>query len=144
MDTLTGCQVLKKDGKLKNAEDILNPKITTVIYLFTAGHVTGRDIVLKTLKKVYHESKRRGGSWEVFFVSSDKSEEAFKAEFFSDKHGNWYALPYNDPRCEELRYKYNISSLPNVVVVRTDGEVVTLNGREDLESIGINVIVTWG
>lgn len=43
----------------------------------------------------------------------------------------------------ELRYKYNITNLPNIVVVRLNGDIVTTNGRVELEAIGMNVLVTW-
>ncbi|XP_050300947.1 nucleoredoxin-like protein 2 [Anthonomus grandis grandis] len=79
---------------------------------------------------------------EIIYVSSDTDEKAYKYDF-TIKQGPWMAIPFKDPVATELRYKYDISSLPTIIVVNKEGHIITRNGRSELEAIGINVIVTW-
>ena len=79
---------------------------------------------------------------EVIYVSSDNDEKNFKTDFII-RQGPWMAVPFKDPVATELKYKYNISSLPTLIVVNKEGDMITRSGREELENLGINVIVTW-
>lgn len=43
----------------------------------------------------------------------------------------------------ELKYKYNVTNIPHVVAVKRDGSLITKRGKNEIEEIGINVLVTW-
>lgn len=60
------------------------------------------------------------------------------------KHCNKYWAQYLFKfHFRELRYRYTITNIPNIVVVKNDGTVITANGRKEVEDIGVNVLVTW-
>ncbi|XP_049818170.1 nucleoredoxin-like protein 2 isoform X2 [Aethina tumida] len=132
MDSLVGRTLLGKDGTLKSVDDAFDKKVKTILYYFTASYVHEQKHIAYALQNVYNESKLRNIGWEVIYVTSDTKETEFMKDFQSETHGN----------CE-LRYKYNITNLPNIVVVRLNGDIVTTNGRVELEAIGMNVLVTW-
>uniref|UniRef100_A0A7S4GLY1 Thioredoxin domain-containing protein n=1 Tax=Oxyrrhis marina TaxID=2969 RepID=A0A7S4GLY1_OXYMA len=64
---------------------------------------------------------------EVVFVSSDRDEDAFK-EYFAEMP--WLALPYADrSRKEQLSKKFKVQGIPSFVLLKSSGEVITLDGR---------------
>lgn len=99
---------------------------------------------------------------EIIYVSADTNENSYRHDFVTEQ-GPWLAIPFKDQVASELRfmlllqsysddnsfffltfrYKYDITSMPTLIVVNKDGDIITRSGREELEEIGINVIVTW-
>ncbi|KAH1003850.1 hypothetical protein HUJ04_003700 [Dendroctonus ponderosae] len=130
MDMLQGKKVMSKDGSLHPIKYVLKNK-RILVYLFTASFVN-RPEFLQKLRMVYQENLKRNAGMEVVYVSSDTDEKNYKYDF-TIRQGPWLAVPY----------KYDISSLPTVIVVNKEGDIITRSGREELEEIGINVIVTW-
>ena len=45
--------------------------------------------------------------------------------------------------CRTLINKYSIRSIPKLVVIRADGEVVTMRGRKDVQDKGIVCFRNW-
>lgn len=78
------------------------------------------------LKTKYEELREAGKPLEIIFVSSDKTEEQYdeyKAEM------PWIALPFNDPRVKKLNNNFDISGIPSLVILDSDGKVITTEGR---------------
>ncbi|KAL1518326.1 hypothetical protein ABEB36_001965 [Hypothenemus hampei] len=140
MDMLEGKNVMSKDGSLHPIKNVLKKK-RLLIYLFTASFVNRPEFMQK-LKNVYQENLKRNTGMEIIYVTSDTEEKNFKHDF-TIRQGPWLAIPFKDTVAIELRYKYEISSLPTLVVVNKEGEIITRSGREELEKLGINVLVTW-
>lgn len=64
---------------------------------------------------------------EIVFASSDRDETAFK-EYFGEMP--WKALPYSDRQLKEkLSKKFKVNGIPSVVIVDSDGKVITTDGR---------------
>lgn len=38
---------------------------------------------------------------------------------------------------------YNVTTLPTVIVVNKEGTVVSRNGKQEIETNGINVLIMW-
>merc|ERR1711988_1746278 len=69
---------------------------------------------------------------EVVFVSSDKDEEQFKDYF---KEMPWLALDFEDrKRKAQLSGMFGVRGIPALVIVDTDGSVITKEGRGALSS----------
>jgi hypothetical protein len=74
-------------------------------------------------------------------VPLDKSEDEFREHY---SHMPWLTLPYNDERVAKLKNKYNITSIPELVIVDSHtGFLVTLKGRKDIHEQGIKTIPDW-
>merc|ERR1712070_1179707 len=64
---------------------------------------------------------------EIVFVSSDKKEDAFE-EYFSEMP--WLALDYSDRKLkEELSGLFGVQGIPAVVIIDSDGSVISKDGR---------------
>jgi nucleoredoxin len=78
------------------------------------------------LAEWYNESLKAKGL-EVVFISSDRDEEGFK-DYFAEMP--WKALPYADrERKEKLSNKYKVQGIPTVVILNSDGTLITKDGR---------------
>lgn len=64
---------------------------------------------------------------EIVFVSSDKSEDQFD-EYFSEQP--WLALDYSDRKLKnELSELFGVEGIPSVVIIDSDGSVISKDGR---------------
>lgn len=64
---------------------------------------------------------------DVVFVSSDRSEEAFK-EYFAEQP--WHALEYSDRQAKaDLSNALGVQGIPCLVILDKDGSVITKDGR---------------
>jgi len=79
----------------------------------------------------YSEGLKEKGL-EVVFVSSDKDEGAFR-EYFGEMP--WTALPYEDrERKDKLSKKFKVQGIPTVVILDSNGGVITKDGRSAISS----------
>ncbi|KAJ8971852.1 hypothetical protein NQ314_000514 [Rhamnusium bicolor] len=140
MDILEGKKVLTKDGQLHNVSHLLKSK-KIIIYYFSASWVQ-TSVLTEKLKYIYEENLKRNLGMEIIYVSSDTDEKIFRHDYI-EHHGAWAAIPFKGIIADELRWMYDITCLPQLVVVKKDGEIITRRGKEELEKLGINVLVTW-
>ncbi|KAF4663920.1 hypothetical protein FOL47_005495 [Perkinsus chesapeaki] len=64
---------------------------------------------------------------KIVFVSSDRSETAFK-EYFSEMP--WFAVPFAERDIKEkLSRKFKVNGIPMLVIVDQNGETITTDGR---------------
>lgn len=140
MDMLEGKSLTNQMNQTYSASIILkNKKI--VVYYFTASWVPTKDLLEKLLV-VYQENQKRKTGIEIIFVSADNEERSYSLEFAT--HGTWLAIPFKNDTSVELRWKYDVTSLPQLIVVRKDdGLIITRKGKEELMELGLNVLVTW-
>lgn len=62
-----------------------------------------------------------------------------QSKLYNNSVLNMFAIYF----CRELKYKYNVTTIPQVVVVRKDGSLISKSGEKEIEEIGVNVLVTW-
>ncbi|KAJ8963345.1 hypothetical protein NQ318_018817 [Aromia moschata] len=140
MDVLGGMMILTHDLKHHYASKYLKSK-KTIIYFFSSSTADNGEF-LDALKQFYEENRKRKVGMEIIYVSSDSSEDEFQ-EYFKQQ-GPWIAIPFKASMCDELRWMYDITYLPQLVVVKkSDGSIISKRGKEELEKLGINVLVTW-
>jgi len=85
------------------------------------------------LAKFYEEFKANGKEkFEIIFISSDKSEDAFN-EYYGSMP--WNALPFSlrDQKAT-LSSKYGVRGIPTLIILDKNGEVITTSGREKVVS----------
>uniref|UniRef100_A0A2K1YPP0 protein-disulfide reductase n=1 Tax=Populus trichocarpa TaxID=3694 RepID=A0A2K1YPP0_POPTR len=78
------------------------------------------------LVELYKTLKEKGENFEVVLISLDDEEEDFKESFETMP---WLALPFNDKSCEKLVRYFELSTIPNLVIIGQDGK--TLNSNLD-------------
>lgn len=78
--------------------------------------------------------------FEVIYVSKDTSSEMFEKAI---KGIPWLSLPFEDARIDEFFTIFKIRSIPSLVVLGNRGELVTLDGRIDLMTKGLDSWLHW-
>mmetsp|Transcript_4510 Transcript_4510/g.9998 ORF Transcript_4510/g.9998 Transcript_4510/m.9998 type:complete len:306 (+) Transcript_4510:178-1095(+) len=79
------------------------------------------------LAEKYAALKKAGKDFEIVFISSDRDEAAFN-EYAGEMP--WLALPYeNRDKKAELSGRYGVSGIPTLVILDSDGETITRDGR---------------
>jgi nucleoredoxin len=86
------------------------------------------------LVELYKTLKEKGENFEVVLISLDDEEEDFKESFETMP---WLALPFNDKSCEKLVRYFELSTIPNLVIIGQDGKTLNSNVAELIEEHGI-------
>jgi len=95
------------------------------------------------LVETYNELTAAGKSFDLVFVSSDRSKEEM-ANYMTETKMPWKGLPY-DKRDKKklLGQKFEIQGIPTLIIVDKDGKVITASGRMDISSKGAAAFDSW-
>ena len=117
------------DGTVSTSEAL---KSKTVGLYFSAHWCPPCRKFTPQLAKKYKALKEAGKDFEIVFVSSDRDEDAF------DKyHGEMpiLTLPFQSHNKKRaLSTMYNMRSIPTLVVLNSDGDMITEDGRMAVSS----------
>lgn len=93
-----------------------------------------------TLAAAYNTINQGQKQLEIVFVSADQSEEDFKNYFSSMP---WLSMVFDVDAHGDVCDKFDISSIPSLVVLNKDGTVKFPNAKHDVEEKGALVIEEW-
>ena len=98
-------------------------------------------MMLQTLKNFYTDVNLEERTFEIVLVSSDEAAEDFESHHSSMP---WMALNHNDPKCHELREKFQVMGVPALVILDAKtGFTVTTRARKDLKKDVKEVFDQW-
>jgi len=121
---LLGDKLLVSDGVEVNTSEALAGKGAVAIYF--SGHWCPPCRGFTPKLAEWYNAHLKAKGLEIVFVSSDKDEGGFK-EYFGDMP--WLALPFSDrARKGTLDKKFKVSGIPTVVILDTEGNVITKDG----------------
>uniref|UniRef100_A0AAY4AWT0 Nucleoredoxin n=1 Tax=Denticeps clupeoides TaxID=299321 RepID=A0AAY4AWT0_9TELE len=84
----------------------------------------------RVLVESYRKVKESGHKFEIVFVSADRSEDLFQ-QYFSEMP--WLAVPYADEaRRSRLNRLYGIQGIPTLILLDTEGHMITRQGRVEV------------
>jgi nucleoredoxin len=83
-----------------------------------------------------------GESFEVVFVSFDVNRTELLAHM-SDVGMLWLAVPPDGGRVGALAQRYSIQFIPTVIVIDSDGNTITVDGRDDIVRDGAQAYDLW-
>eukprot|EP00927_Polykrikos_kofoidii_P061114 TRINITY_DN559_c0_g1_i2.p1 TRINITY_DN559_c0_g1~~TRINITY_DN559_c0_g1_i2.p1 ORF type:complete len:157 (+),score=25.65 TRINITY_DN559_c0_g1_i2:61-471(+) len=124
-----GAELLGKSGMV-TAEEALSGKTHIMLY-FSAHWCPPCRGFTPQLAKQYSASAAEKNI-EVVFISSDRDEASF-----NDYYGEmpWLALPFDARGLKQsLSEKYEIRGIPSLVVLDGEGNLVTANGRAEVNT----------
>jgi len=122
--TIFGDSLESKTG-IVNTDATLSDK--NVMIYFSAHWCPPCRGFTPKLSEWYTNLKKTNSDFELVFVSSDRDEAAFK-EYFGEMP--FLALPYaNRDGKNALSKKFKVNGIPSLVVVGSDGETITNDGR---------------
>uniref|UniRef100_A0A915PJZ7 Thioredoxin domain-containing protein n=1 Tax=Setaria digitata TaxID=48799 RepID=A0A915PJZ7_9BILA len=125
---LADTDLKKADGTVKKGSDALVNKKVVALY-FSAHWCPPCRQFTPILKEFYEEVD--DDQFEIVFVSLDHSEEDLN-NYLKESHGDWYHIPFGSDAVEKLKNKYEVGGIPMLIVIKSDGVVITKNGRADV------------
>lgn len=128
MEKLFGKKLLTKDGSEKDTTEVLKDK--RVAIYFSAHWCPPCRRFTPILKDFYSTAHLLNESkdFEVVFVSSDRSEDAFK-EYYGEMP--WLAVPYSaDEVRTKLGKKFKVEGIPTLASVNSEGKLITADGTQ--------------
>ena len=97
--------------------------------------------MLQPLQNFYTDVNLAERTLELIMVSSDRSQDEWKRHHSTMP---WMSLPFNDARCDQLREKYQIFSVPALIILDAEtGFTVTENARKDLRNNVTETYESW-
>jgi len=60
-----------------------------------------------------------------------------------ESHGDWFGVEHGSDVVDELSKKFGVSGIPYLVVLKSDGTVITKDGRSAVQRQGAAAIKTW-
>jgi nucleoredoxin len=127
-----------KSEPVKNLNEIFSCKVYFIF--FSASWCSPCEIFAKELVELYNEANEGVRNLEIIQVNFDTSESQFRSAI-SDKP--WIFIPINDGKINELKERYELYHVPVLFVYRSDGSLITMDGRKEITDNGINIIDQW-
>jgi thiol-disulfide isomerase/thioredoxin len=93
------------------------------------------------LVATYQELKRKGEDFEVVFVSSDRDQAGFDSAY---GRMPWLAIPFASASIRQaIAQVFQVSGIPTLVLLRPDGRLITVDGREAVMSDPNGAAFPW-
>eukprot|EP00347_Sterkiella_histriomuscorum_P017788 403347991 len=81
-------------------------------------------------------------NFELVYIYMDNSKEQYKEHMIDI--GNWLAIPFGDPRVGALKQKYEIVSIPQLVIFDSrTGKIIKNNARNEVFLKGHKAFNDW-
>merc|ERR1711871_180814 len=122
-EILAGAKLKGKEGQLDAST--LNGKVYALY--FSAHWCPPCRGFTPKLAETYTMLESKGQEFEIIFVSSDKGQDEFD-EYFGEHP--WAAVKYEDRDMKDALSKtFKVSGIPSLVIIDSDGSVITTDGR---------------
>lgn len=121
------------DGNKTDVSTDFHLNNKTVLVYFSAHWCPPCRGFTPDLVSFYSMMQSKGlNQFEIVFASSDRDEHAFD-EYYSEMP--WAAMSYSNRSAKQtLSAKYGVSGIPMLVVLDTDGNVITKDGRNHVSN----------
>uniref|UniRef100_A0A915Q056 Thioredoxin domain-containing protein n=1 Tax=Setaria digitata TaxID=48799 RepID=A0A915Q056_9BILA len=93
------------------------------------------------LVSCYESLKNAGVPFEIFFCSSDRSQESFEHHFLTMP---WLAFPYDPQKTTQLTRLYSVNGIPAFLILNEENRLITRHGRNVLLSDPSGSLFPWG
>jgi len=135
--TFLGPKILTHKGEINSSEVLSAPVIAIYFSAHWCPPCRGFTPVLAKNYKKWNEKEKK---IEVIFVSSDRDQKGFD-EYF--KEMPWVAVPFQSELRIILKAKYGVQSIPNLVIVDKKGDLLKMDGRDDVEDSAETALATF-
>lgn len=81
-------------------------------------------------------------NFEVVFVSCDRSQEQH-AEYITWGKMKWLCVKFQSETAKKLMEKHEVRGIPALVILSHEGEVVTKDGRGDIQADPSTALSKW-
>jgi nucleoredoxin len=138
MDKVLGLKLVGKAGEVLTTTFSHNPY--TLLY-FSASWCPPCRLFTPSLINFYKQVNATQKLVEIALVSRDRTEQDFDVYF---KAMPWLALPYEERALtNDLMSKYDVFTIPKLVLIDSEGKKLLDNCRDEVESSGLDALKSW-
>ena len=94
------------------------------------------------LVEAYSQLREDGRSFEVVLVSPGISDATLLA-YMEDSGMDWLAVSSRSKQANALAQRFNVRWIPTLVVIDSEGNLVSLSGREEVTLHGAGAYDDW-
>jgi thiol-disulfide isomerase/thioredoxin len=129
-------------GKRKELSSLKALKNKKYIGLYFSAHWCGpcrhfTPQLVKFYRKVANKHKL-----EIIFVSSDRNVDEMK-KYISEAKMPWCVIPFDARERLALKKKYRVNGIPRLIILESDGKVVSNNARFDVVKHNEDAVNYW-
>lgn len=128
---LLGEDLHSHDGNV--ATSVLYDKRYVAFYFAASWEPSCQSFTPKLVDFYNQVNEEEENAFEVVFVSSDDTEEAFDAHFGQMP---WLTIPFDKEVFANLFTSYEVELLPSQIMVRRDCDIVSRHLKNDIEYKG--------
>jgi len=137
---LVGKELINSKKEKKPVQNLSNKKIVGLY--FSAHWCPPCRKFTPKLIRFYQELLKRGKSFEVVFISCDRDSSAM-IEYMREMGMPWLAIPFADAHKQTLKKTFSIKSIPTLVILDGNGNLITKNGRKDVSQLSLVAYDKW-
>jgi nucleoredoxin len=135
-----GEKLQTENGKSSIETESLDTVPIIALY-FSANWCPPCKMFTEKLKSFYKEVNATTKRLEIIWVSGDEEEEEYE-EYFEKMP--WTAMPFEPENArEDVTEKFDIASIPQLIVLNKDGSVKTSQGKKEVEDNGVSAFESW-
>ena len=139
MESIIG-ESFRKGKDTVSLDSVMQAKDFIAVY-FGAHWAPPCRLFTPQLAEFYKKINSDAFRMEVIFCSIDGSPEAFERNFADMP---WSAVPYSeDQRIQNLKQKFGINGLPTLIVLDKRGDIVSYDGRLDIQNHQEGAFEIW-
>ena len=140
LTSFLGEKLLGEHGKSSHETTTLD-NVPVIALYFSAHWCPPCKMFTGKLKKFYNEINADSKQLEIVWISGDEEEEEYD-DYFEEMP--WLAMPFEpEEEREDVSEKFNISSIPQLIVLNKDGSVKSKTGKKDVEDQGVGAFANW-
>jgi nucleoredoxin len=136
-----GTSLVKANGASVSVGPALGQKRVVGIY-FSAHWCPPCRAFTPKLVEFHQECMKKNYSFEVVFVSSDKTAKDM-AGYMKETSMPWLAVPFTAKQRQALMQKYVVRGIPTLIILDHTGRVISRDGRWDVQINGVKAFLRW-
>ena len=127
---------MSRDMQEIDADDVFKFKEFMLVFYGASWSQKSRDIadaISNILVELNPENEDAQQNIEAVYISNDRNRDEY-SEFMKNcnEEVSWCALPWNEDKVFEVKKAYNFDSLPQVLVLDKNLQIITDQGADDL------------
>ncbi|CAF1135579.1 unnamed protein product [Adineta steineri] len=124
--------------RIPRKKKVVTPIVKSMGFYFSAHWCPPCQEFTPMLAEFYKETREKYQSFDIVFLSFDQDEDSFNTY---RSQMPWPAVPFN--LTDIFAEYFKLQGLPSLIVVSSDGQILSRKGCEDVEQHGIRALQTW-
>ncbi|XP_067942717.1 nucleoredoxin-like protein 2 [Watersipora subatra] len=137
---LHNCNLKYKTGESISGHSAIESKI--VALYFTSNWCEPCHTFTKVLSQAHRAMEKRASELAVVNVPIESDPEQAKYTYRS-MPSHWFIISPDNQHIKDLISKYNVRTVPKLIVCTSDGTPISYKGRSDIESKLVVAVYNW-